>query len=312
MIVPLHKVIGISLVAVALAGCGTTKSRRATEQLLMSDAVDRSVASIDFRPLSGLRVYLDTTYVKNIPGQDFVNADYIVSSVRQQMVGAGCLLVETLETAEYVAEMRVGTLGTDSHELVYGLPANNALSSAASLVPSAPTIPVIPEISVARKGDERGAAKIALFAYHKSTRRPVWQSGMAQAHSSSKDTWVFGAGPFKSGTIHEGTEFAGGELAIPLLSAGDDDVTGRPDPLAIYSHEATYVMPASSAADGQTPAVQPANFESPVPDPGAAPAVVPPAPAAAAPAAAAPTEAAPAAAAPADAAPTDAAPAAEQ
>ena len=147
MIAPLQKVIGISLVAVVLVGCGTTKSRRATTQMLMSDAVDRSVASIDFRPLSGQRVFLDTTYVKNIQGEDFVNADYIISSVRQQMVGAGCLLTQTIDTAEYVAELRVGTLGTDSHDMIYGIPANNALSNAASLVPSA-------------SGDPRGSRDI--------------------------------------------------------------------------------------------------------------------------------------------------------
>jgi hypothetical protein len=274
MIAPLQKVIGISLVAVALVGCGTTKSRRATEQMLMSDAVDRSVSSIDFRPLTRQRVFLDTKYVKNIVGQDFVNADYIISSVRQQMVGAGCLLVETADGADLVAEMRVGVLGTDSHDVVYGIPANNALSNAASLVPNAPTIPMVPEISVARKNNEVGAAKIAVFAYDRETRRPVWQSGVAEAHSTSKDMWVFGAGPFKSGTIHKKTEFVGGDLTIPLLTSGDDDVTGRPDPLALYNRDATYMLPERLEAGDRKSAVQPASFEGKAPD-----AVAPPPPA---------------------------------
>jgi hypothetical protein len=295
MIAPLQKAIGISLVAIALVGCGTTKSRRATEQMLMSDAVDRSVASIDFRPLSRQRVYLDTTYVKNIQGQDFVNADYIVSSVRQQMVGAGCLLVETADAADYVAEMRVGVLGTDSHDVVYGVPANNALSSAASLVPSAPTIPTVPEISVARKNNEVGAAKIAVFAYDRQTRCPVWQSGVAESHSTSRDTWLFGAGPFKSGTIHKKTEFVGGDLAIPLLSSGDDDVTGRPDSLALYNRDATYMLPEGPEAGDRAPAVQPASFEHKIPEAETPPAPVQPPAALPPPTPAAPTPAAPAA-----------------
>ncbi len=127
--------------------------------------------------------------------------------------------------------------------MVYGIPANNALSSAASLVPSAPVIPIIPEISFARKNNEEAAAKIAVFAYHRETRRPVWQSGVAQARSRAKDTWFFGAGPFQSGTIHDGTQFVDGDLPIPLLTAGHDDVTGRADPLATYSREATYLQP---------------------------------------------------------------------
>lgn len=278
-----------------LIGCGTTKSRRATEQVLMSDAVDRAVSALDFRPLSGQHVFLDTTYAKGVKSETFVNADYIISSVRQQMLGAGCRLEETQETADFVAELRIGALGTDSHELVYGIPANNALNSAASLVPSAPAIPVIPEISVARKSDETAAAKIAVFAYDKKSRRPVWQSGIAQAHSTSKDTWLFGAGPFKTGSIHDGTELAGGELDIPLLPATDDEVTGRPDPLSMYNRTATYVLPEPKDEAAKS-AVQPAHFESapaspePAPPapaaPAAAPAPVPPAPPPAEPAAA--------------------------
>jgi hypothetical protein len=272
MIALLQKVIWISLVAVALVGCGTTKSQRATEQMLISDAVDRSVASIDFRPLSRQHVYLETKYVKNVLlGMEYYNADYVISSVRQQMVGAGCLMEETADTASIVAEMRVGALGTDSHELVYGIPANNALSSAASLVPSAPTIPTVPEISVARRNNQVGTAKIAVFAYDRQTRRPVWQSGIAQAHSTSKDIWLLGAGPFKSGTIHKKTELVGEELAVPLFSSGDDDVTSRPDPLALYSRNTLYMVPEGPAADDRKTAVQPANFEAKIPDPVATP-----------------------------------------
>ncbi|NLX56369.1 MAG: hypothetical protein GXY58_14770 [Planctomycetaceae bacterium] len=260
MITKLLQTIGIGLWTVLLIGCGTTKSQRATEQLLMSDVVDRSVANIDFRPLSGRHVYLDTTYVQNVKTESFVNADYIISSVRQQMLGAGCLLEENRQDAEYVAELRVGTLGTDSHELTYGIPANNALSSAASLVPSAPVLPAVPEISLARKNHEHAAAKIAVFAYHRESRRPVWQSGIVQARSRAKNIWFFGAGPFQTGTIYEGTKFVGGDLPLPLLTVDQDDVTGRVDPMATYSRETTYLPPTADHGD-----VKPAGYEGPLP-----------------------------------------------
>ena len=157
-----------------------------------------------FSPLSGRTVYLDTQYVKSVKGTGFVNADYIISSLRQQMLAANCYLEEDREKAEYIAEVRVGALGTDAHDVTYGIPASNGLSSAASLVPNAPPIPMIPEISLAKRADEVAAAKIAVFAYHRETRQAVWQSGLAEARSSSKDMWLFGAGPFQSGTIHDG------------------------------------------------------------------------------------------------------------
>jgi hypothetical protein len=257
--------LGWCLGLAVLLGCGTTKSQRATQQLLMSDAVDRAVASIDFRPLSHQRVYLDTTYLQNMKNEDLVNADYIISSLRQQMVGAGCLLVDSAEEAQYVAEARVGALGTDGHDMVYGIPANNALSTAATLVPNTPAIPIVPEIALARKSDEIAAAKIAVFAYHRETRRPVWQSGLARARSEAKDTWFFGAGPFRSGTIHDGTAFVDGDLPLPLFSADDDEMTGRLHPLTHYSDQATFAMPTSAVGSGAKAPVQPAAHAEAVP-----------------------------------------------
>ena len=116
-----------------------------------------------------------------------------------------------------IVELRIGTLGTDASDVVYGIPASNALSGAASLVPNAPIVPPIPEIAVARREAQHGAAKIAMFAYDRETRRPVWQSGISKARSTVQDTWVLGAGPFQRGTNVDGTQFAGTELRLPRL-----------------------------------------------------------------------------------------------
>lgn len=204
-----------------VCGCGTTLSRTATEQLLASDAVDRSIANIDFRDLSEKKVYFDTQYLKTVKGVGFVNADYIVSSLRQQMVAAELLLQDKKEDADYIIEARVGTLGTNGHEVTYGMPQsasfNTALNTAASMVPTMPAIPSMPELSFAKKNAELAAAKMSLFAYHRESKRPVWQSGVAQATSSAKDTWVFGAGPFQSGTIYDHPQFAGNQLRLPFF-----------------------------------------------------------------------------------------------
>ncbi len=213
-------------------GCGTTRTRLATEQLLMSDAVDRSVAQIDFSPLGGKTVFFDTRYITAIKGQGFVNADYIISSLRQQMLAAGCLLQDKIEDADYVIEGRCGALGTDGHEITYGMPASSGLSNAASIVPGVPTVPLIPEISVARREDNRAAAKIGVFAYHRELRTPVWQAGVTVTTSNAKDVWVFGAGPFQTGSIYDGTQFAGSRIRMPL--AHDDEEPSRPNPVSYF------------------------------------------------------------------------------
>jgi hypothetical protein len=209
-----------------LCGCGTTRSRSATEQLLSSDAVDRSISQIDFRDLSEKKVFLDTKYLRAVKGVGFVNADYIISSLRQQMMAAGLLLQDKLEDSEYVVEARMGALGANSHEVTYGMPQNasltSAINTAASMVPTMPAIPALPEISFAKKSDEMASAKIIVFAYHRESKRAVWQSGVSQATSTAKDAWIFGAGPFQSGTIYDGTQFAGNKIGLPFLKKREE------------------------------------------------------------------------------------------
>ncbi len=73
--------------AALLAGCGTTRSFTATDQLLMSDAVDATVSKIDFSPLSGKKVFLDTSYMKMLKApNNLLDSDYVISSIRQGMI----------------------------------------------------------------------------------------------------------------------------------------------------------------------------------------------------------------------------------
>ena len=206
----------MGLSVASLAGCGTILQNGATEQLLASDAVDSAVSSIDFRPLSGQKVFFETRYIQNLKTIGFVSAEYIISSLRQAMVGAGILLQDTAAQADLIVEARVGTLGADGHDIVYGLPASNAgaATAAAAAATATPTITSIPEISLAKKKNQLAAAKVACFAYQRESKERVWQSGLATAKSTAQDTWVFGAGPFQKGSIYTKTGIAGSSLDV--------------------------------------------------------------------------------------------------
>lgn len=261
-----NRILVLIPLAAFCVGCGSTNSRTATEQLLASDAVDAAIAQIDFRPLSGQTVFLDTEYLKNYKGIGFVNAEYIVSSLRQQIITSGCLLQDTKEEADFVIEGRVGALGTDSHDIVYGMPANNVLNAAATLAPNVPSMPTIPEISLAKKKDELSAAKLAVFAYHRETRRRVWQSGIALARSTAKDTWVLGAGPFQSGTVYDGVKFAGSELDLKPGHVEDPTRMKLSDyrKSAVYNPAAVFEEPPTQIAEESDPpgeSVVPASAE---------------------------------------------------
>ncbi|MDP6446092.1 MAG: hypothetical protein QGG36_02110 [Pirellulaceae bacterium] len=240
-------------------GCGTTKLRTATEQILASDAVDRAVAQIEFDVLAGKRVFLDERHLKAVKTAGFVNSNYIIGSLRQQMFAADVRVVDQLEEADYVVEARIGALGTDEHDITYGVPASSGLSAAASLVPNAPLVPSLPELSLARRSDATGGAKIALFAYERETRRPVWQSGIQTGRSTARATWVLGAGPFQRGTIYDGTEFAGNQIGLPFKN--DEESRRRFDAVNRFRDQHVFSQPLQRAAEP----VRLSAFEEPAP-----------------------------------------------
>jgi hypothetical protein len=179
----------------------TDTQRTATEQLLVSKAIDQAVMEVDFSELAGKPVFFDTQYLDGA-----VDRGYLVSSLRQQLLFRGCLLQDDRNKATYVVEVRSGGIGTDRHALLVGIPQMNV----PAFMPGQPS--QIPEIPLAKKTDQEGVAKLAIFAYNRLTGQLVWQSGVVKATSTSKDTWVFGAGPFQQGTIRSGTELAGEPL----------------------------------------------------------------------------------------------------
>lgn len=208
------RLLTVLVLCATLAGCGTTKwtdtRRSATEQLLISDAMDRAVSRLDFRALAGKTVYLDDG-----PLKDVTDSAYLVSSIKQHMLASGCAIRDKEDEADYIVEVRSGAVGTDHHELIYGVPGVDI----PALVPvggfGVPTS--IPEIPFVTRTDQRAVAKIAVFAYNRRTGRPVWQSGVVPIESTAKAIWVFGAGPFQRGSIYGGTTFAGDKLDIPLI-----------------------------------------------------------------------------------------------
>ena len=216
------------LLAVACAGCGTTRQtdsvRAGSEMLLVSQAVDEAISQMDFAPLAGKAVFIQADYID----KSLVDRGYLISSIRQQLLAAGALLRETEKDAIYVVELRTGGLGTDRHTLLIGSPQ----LTIPALVPGLPTN--IPELALVKRTEQKGVAKIGVFAYNRITGRAMWQSGLQEGASTLKDRWLFGAGPFSHGSILRGTQLAGEPLpkiAIPNPFGSekpDDDFALKP------------------------------------------------------------------------------------
>lgn len=201
-----------------VVGCGSTKtsntSRTGTEQLVLSDAMDRAVSQVDFHALAGRHVFFDSKYLK------VTDSDYLISLVRQHALASGCKVEDNKEEADYIVEMRGGAVGTDQHDLLFGVPE----TSLPFTVPGM-NVSVIPEVSLAKKTTQKAVVKVGFFAYNAKTGRPVWQSGNLVANSHARNTWVLGVGPVQDGEIYKRSTIAGMEMDLPLLmTAGNDSV----------------------------------------------------------------------------------------
>ena len=215
----LRSVVAVSMMAccVMSVGCGTTTKKTVTEQLLVSDAVDRTIQQLDFTALAGQKVFLDVSHMNTIapsPGMGWVNASYVQSALRQHLLASRCLLQDDKESADIIVEPRLGAMGADSHDVTYGFPQSNVLSTASAIFPNSPPVPTLPELSVGKQAVQFGAAKLAVFAYDRETRDPIWQSGMLVGKSNSRDVWILGAGPLQSGTIYASPHLAGQRLSL--------------------------------------------------------------------------------------------------
>ena len=209
----------LALMLLLAWGCGSTKLsgtvRTGTEQRLLTDAWDKALQRVDFRPLTGVPVYLDTTNVTA------VDQGWVVSSLRQAMLTQGVLLRAKPEQAQWIVEARVGAYGTDDYNFLIGIP---QVTVPATL----PGVPAgtLPEIPLMKKTDQKAVAKLALFAYDRASGQIVWNSGTMLEQSNAKDVYIGGLGPIQSGSIRNGTEFIG----VKIPSAADSSPAGAQIP----------------------------------------------------------------------------------
>jgi hypothetical protein len=204
------------LLAATASGCGTVRTtdtqRSATEQLLLTNAWDTALQKVDFRPLTGVPVYLDTTNLNAA-----IDQGWIVSSLRQAMLQNGVLLRAKPEQAQWIVEARVGAYGTNDYSLLVGVPQTTVPATLTGMPQG-----TIPEIPLAKRNEQQAIAKMALFAYDRSSGQLVWNSGTMLETATAKDVFVAGLGPIQSGSIRSGPEFVGIKLPQTAEAASTD------------------------------------------------------------------------------------------
>lgn len=178
------------LFAAVACGCTTTTTsntaRTATEQMLISTAVDDALNRVNFTPFAGTNVYLEEKYVEG------VDTKYVVASVRHRLLDAGARLSDKADGADVIVEIRSGGVGTSASNTFVGTP-EIAL----------PGMVKIPQVQIVERKRQQGLAKIGLVAYDARTREILGSGGLTLSQSHDNNWFVAGVGPMQTGSLKD-------------------------------------------------------------------------------------------------------------
>jgi hypothetical protein len=182
------------LVLVLGSGCTsvtvTGTPRTGSEQLLLTGTFDDAIYHVDFSPLTGSKVFLDTQYVT------IVDKDWVISSIRRSMAEQGILLENNKDKAEVIVEAAFGAYGTDQRDRKFGLPG-------ISLTPSLTTGAAVTTngssnaLNLSETNQQDAVVKAQLFAYNAKTGRLVWETAPLLNAQGLRDHFVIGSGPYR-------------------------------------------------------------------------------------------------------------------
>lgn len=168
-------VLSLALVLGLADGCSTYResntARTPEEQILLSKAVDASLAGAIPSGLQERRVFLD---VSNL---DCPDKGYVTDAVRQALAAQGARVVEKSGDADAVVTVRAGMLATQSGTTIVGIPCFKVptLVTSGSLE--------TPEFALYKRATQEGLSKLCLTAYDNNTKELLGaKEGLARTH----------------------------------------------------------------------------------------------------------------------------------
>jgi hypothetical protein len=188
-------IVVVGVVATALAGCTSTirvtdSTRAGTQQLLQNSAFDGAIDSVDFGPLAGSSVFVDTS------GLESDAKGYPTFRIREALVDHGATLAASRDAAQVVLEVGTAAYGTDSEKSSLGLTGNLQL----------------PDLTIRQRDDQYGVTQVSMFAYERESGLPVWKSGPIRCDSWHRQQYLLGTGPYRAGSIRHPATSADGKM----------------------------------------------------------------------------------------------------
>ena len=158
-----------STVVLAVTGCALMNDQSKTprtslEQLLLGQAVDRSLRPAD------LPVPYGSSLIMQIAGLTS-DQEFVKTLVGDRLVKAGFQVARREEDAQYRVLVTLQSLGTEQGTVFFGMPAVQS-----TLIPFS-----LPEISLYKKSRQEGHARLSLTVFEQKTGRLISSSPWYQA-----------------------------------------------------------------------------------------------------------------------------------
>jgi len=147
----------------------TEPARSVGEQLLLSTAIDRALDELDMeaiRRLRGVKVFISEIYL------DTVDQKYLVGSLRNLLFSNGVMVVDEIEKAQMIVEVRSGANSLDSATTTLGIAENQSVPN-----PISGASVTLPQIALFKEENDVSVIKVALLAYRADSREHVFSSG---------------------------------------------------------------------------------------------------------------------------------------
>jgi hypothetical protein len=179
----------VLLAALACTGCigairQTTSPRTSTEMLLVTTAAQRAVLAYEPGQVLNRRVFIDMSNF------DSIDRGYVIGAVRDHLSGYGAILVDAIELADLVVEVRNGALGIYDGEFTLGMP------SLPITAPGLTTALITPPLYIFKRNTEQGWAKFQVWSYDARTGRFLGRSPDLWGSAYYNQWFWFGIGPF--------------------------------------------------------------------------------------------------------------------
>lgn len=162
------------LLTMALAGCTTVRlsepKQTATEQLLISAAIDNVVTQLTPEIPPGSKVFVDPQFVDTAPPDAALYPKYAIGAIRDRLLQQGALLVHERKAADVVVEPRSGAQSINHDTFLVGIP-NFPIP-----IPLVGTVH-FPEIALFKRDRQTGVAKLAITAYGQTTGKLTASTG---------------------------------------------------------------------------------------------------------------------------------------